>query len=118
MIQALLLLLVCQLAGEVTSRALHLPLPGPVLGMLILLLLMIAVRRVTEMMRPVASFILSNMSLLFVPAGVGVVAYLGPLRDNALPLAAALVGSTVASIAVGAWVFTWVARATGNRGAK
>ncbi|WP_136685174.1 CidA/LrgA family protein [Falsirhodobacter xinxiangensis] len=114
MIHALLLLLACQLVGEVTSRALGLPLPGPVLGMLLMLGILVTVPKASALMRPVAGFILANLSLLFVPAGVGVVAYLGVLRQDGLAILLAVALSTVAAIVVGALAFTAVARMTGN----
>jgi putative effector of murein hydrolase LrgA (UPF0299 family) len=76
MIPALSLILACQLSGEILSRALMLPLPGPVLGMIFLLVLMSVSEKIREVIRPAALFILQHLSLLFVPAGVGVVAHL------------------------------------------
>ena len=68
-------------------------------------------------MRPVARVILANLSLLFVPAGVGIVWHLDLLQSEGVPLAFALVGSTVAAIAVGALTFRALARAMGDRDA-
>lgn len=115
MIHALLLLLTCQLAGEAASRAGQLPLPGPVLGMLFMLAILLVSQRAMALMRPVTAVILANLSLLFVPAGVGIVAYLGVLRDDGLAIVLALAVSTVAAIVVGALAFVAVARITGNR---
>lgn len=115
MIPALSLILACQLAGEILSRALQLPLPGPVLGMIFLLLLMSVSGKVQAVVRPVAQFILQHLSLLFVPAGVGIVAHLSDLREHGLGLAVALVVSTMLAIVVGAAVFVTVAKLTGSR---
>ncbi|KEO54147.1 CidA/LrgA family protein [Thioclava pacifica] len=114
MIPALSLILACQLAGEIISRALMLPLPGPVLGMIFLLVLMSVSHTIKEVVRPVAQFILQHLSLLFVPAGVGIVAHLDALREHGLGLAAALIGSTMLAIVVGAAVFVAVAKLTGS----
>ena len=54
--------------------------------------------------------ILSHLSLLFIPAGVGVVQRLDVIAGNALPIALALIVSTLLSLAVTAWVFSVVAR--------
>ena len=54
--------------------------------------------------------ILSHLSLLFIPAGVGVMQRLDVLASNALAIAVALIVSTVLSLAVTAWVFSFVAR--------
>ncbi|OOY29976.1 CidA/LrgA family protein [Thioclava sp. F36-6] len=112
MIPALSLILACQLAGEILSRALQLPLPGPVLGMIFLLLLMSVSGKVQQIVRPTAQFVLQHLSLLFVPAGVGIVAHLGALREHGLGLAVALVISTMLAIVVGAAAFVAVAKLT------
>ena len=112
MIHALALILSCQLAGEAVARGLGLPVPGPVLGMAALFALMLASSRVAAAVRPVGDGILRHLSLLFVPAGVGVVGHLRLLGENALAIGVALVGSTVLAIAVGALVFRLVARLT------
>lgn len=107
-------LLVFQLAGEVVSRLLLPALPGPVLGMVLLLATMVAVPGLAEAIRPTANTILAHLSLLFVPAGVGVVGYLDLIAAHGLALVTALVGSTVLAIAVGALVFVGVAKLMGQ----
>lgn len=115
MLAALTIILTCQLAGEVAARALGLALPGPVIGLVMLLAGLSASRKLAAIVRPTAEGLLRNLSLLFVPAGVGVVAHLGTLREAWLAIALALIVSTILSIAVGALVFQGVARALGNR---
>ena len=115
MIPALLALFITQLLGEVLSRTLSLPLPGPVLGMLILLTGFALMPRLVEIVRPLAQGILGNLSLLFVPAGGGVVGHLDILGHYGLPLILALVISTVLSIAIGALTFVGVARLIGSQ---
>jgi holin-like protein len=115
MIHALLAILTCQLLGEAASHALALPLPGPVIGMILMGLALHYLPPVAEMVRPVAQTILGHMSLLFVPAGVGVVGHFAKFGDQGAAIAAAIIGSTVAAIAIGALTFAAVARATGNR---
>jgi putative effector of murein hydrolase LrgA (UPF0299 family) len=113
MILPLAILLSCQLAGEVFARGLGLPVPGPVVGMALLFAGLVAVPPLGAMLRPVATGLLAHLSLLFVPAGVGVVGHLDRLGAHALGLGAALVGSTVLAIVAGAVVFRLVARMTG-----
>ncbi|MGV8986542.1 MAG: CidA/LrgA family protein [Cypionkella sp.] len=115
MIAALLPLLLCQLVGEAISRALHLPLPGPVLGLILLLVGFVLWPPLIEMVRPLTRGFLGHLSLLFVPAGVGVVGHLDELARSGLPLLVALVVSTVLAIAVGALTFAAVARLTGSK---
>lgn len=114
MIAALALILVLQLAGEALSHVLHLALPGPVIGMAGLFALLTVSPRVGAVVRPVAQGLLGNLSLLFVPAGVGVVGHLDLLAAEGPALLAALVGSTVLAIAVGALAFRAVARWMGE----
>lgn len=113
MIWALFVLLAAQLAGEVIARSLGLLVPGPVLGLLLLLAALLLIPRLAETMRSTASTLLSHLSLLFVPAGVGVVAHLDVLGANTGPLLAALILSTLLAIVAGALVFVGVARLMG-----
>lgn len=114
MIPALLTLFVPQLIGETLSRALWLPLPGPVVGMLLLLAGFALFPRLVAVVRPLAQGVLGHMSLLFVPAGTGVVGHLDKLTAQGPAVFVVLLVSTVAAIAAGALAFTWVARALGT----
>jgi putative effector of murein hydrolase LrgA (UPF0299 family) len=115
MVLPLLAILVCQLIGESVTRALGWPLPGPVLGMLLLVTGFALFPGLLGMVRPVAQGILAHLTLLFVPAGVGVVAHLDTLGGQVLPVLLALAASTVLAIAAGALAFALVARWTGSR---
>ena len=96
-------LLLLQSIGEVISRGLHLPLPGPVVGMLLLLF---ALRwpLVHDSVRAVAEFLLQHLSLLFVPVGVGVMTHLDVLGRFGARIAIVIVLSTWISLAVTALV--------------
>jgi len=108
----LTLLLTCQLAGEVLVRAAALPLPGPVLGMLFLFFIL-AVRRASwSALDSTADTLLRNLSLLFVPAAVGVIQHVSTLGTYWLALSAALVASTALTLMVTAITFRIVARLT------
>ena len=104
MLGAITLLLVYQLAGEVIALAFRLPIPGPVIGMLLLFLSLLARGSVSDDMRNTANSLLAHLSLLFVPAGTGIMVHLARVADEWLPIAAALIGSTVLTIAVTALV--------------
>jgi putative effector of murein hydrolase LrgA (UPF0299 family) len=71
MLQTLGLLLGCQLLGEMTVRGFGLAMPGPVLGLTLLVLILTAMPILAERLRPTTTVILANLSFLFVPAGVG-----------------------------------------------
>jgi holin-like protein len=118
MVAALLALLVCQVAGELMARVLHLPVPGPVIGTVLLLLVLLVRGRVPDMLRDVARGLLTHLSLLFVPAGVGIIQHFGRIREEWLGIAAAVFGSTVLTIVVAAIVFRVVSRLTGADGAE
>ncbi|SEB38532.1 CidA/LrgA family protein [Rhodobacter sp. 24-YEA-8] len=115
---AILAILACQLTGEVISQASHLPIPGPVLGMALMLSGLITSERLRDVIRPMAGTILGNLLLLFVPAGVGAMLQLGSLGGNTLPLLLAIVISALAAIAVAALTFVLVARLTGDVSGK
>ena len=93
MIESLTFLLLAQLAGEILARAAGLPVPGPVIG-LIILAVILAWRGIPPALHETALGLLRNLSLLFVPAGVGVIRQAGVLADNWLALSLALLVST------------------------
>ena len=111
-------LLVYQLIGEVISKGLGLPLPGPVVGMGLLFLTLVIRGDLPDGLKDTASGILKHLSLLFVPAGVGVMMHLHLLEDEWQGITAALVVSTVATIAVTALVMVGLAKLTGKTDAK
>lgn len=115
MLHALIAILILQLIGETLSRALGLPVPGPVLGLVLMVGLLVASRRFADLVRPTAQGLLSHLSLLFVPAGVGVVGHFATLGDQTAAILLAVLGSTVLAITVGALVFAAVARITGSQ---
>ena len=100
MLPFLTLLLLCQLAGEVVARLAGLPVPGPVVGLVLLFAVLVVRGRPAPTLEEGADRLLGHLSLLFVPAGVGVVQYLGTLADQWVAVTVALVGSALAGIAV------------------
>jgi holin-like protein len=111
-------LLLCQLAGEVLAKALAVPIPGPVFGMLLLFALMLVHGPLVQIVKPAANGLLANLSLLFVPAGTGVVQHLDLLGTSGLRIVVVLVVSTVASLAVTALTFAWAAKLLGVDGTQ
>ncbi len=116
MLQALTLILLCQLIGEVTVLATGLPVPGPVLGMLLLLLWLFARGGVSEEVGRTADTLLANLSLLFVPAGVGVLVHWERVRGQWVAIAAALILGTLIALAVTALTMAGVQWLMGRRG--
>ena len=114
MLAYITLLLGCQLAGEILVRLSGLPVPGPVVGMVILFIGLVIRGRVPVEMEKVTGTLLRYLSLLFVPAGVGVVVHLKRLSDAMLPVAGAVIVGTLVTIAVTGLVMQWMVR-RGNR---
>lgn len=112
MIAALATLLVFQLLGEALVRTLGLPVPGPVLGLALLLPLLAWRPAVLAMVRPTAQTLLQHLSLLFVPAGVGVMLHLNRIEEEALAIGVALVLSTWVGLVVAALTLQWLMRLT------
>ncbi len=98
-------LLACQLAGESLVRLLGLPLPGPVIGLLLLFVLL-QWPPLRGVVGAAAEVLLAHLSLLFVPVGVGVVAHLDVVAAHGLGIVAALVLSTWVGLAVTAGVLS------------
>jgi len=109
-----LLLVACNLAGGFIATALHLPVPGTVIGILILLVGLAAYGRVPQPIRRMAEFLLHHLNLFYIPAGVGVMAYAALVRQDLLPIVAALIGGTCLALVAGALAFHWTAKLTGN----
>ena len=110
MIYALTLLFFCQLAGEVLVRAIGSAFPGPVLGMGLLFAILLVRGRSAPSLDAAADALLQNLSLLFVPAAVGVVQQAGFIAANWLAISAALVVSTLLTLVVTVYTFRIVAR--------
>jgi holin-like protein len=93
MIASLSLILLCQLGGEVFVRGLGVPMPGPVVGLLLLLVLLLA-----------------HLSLLFVPAGVGVVQKLDLIAEHGIAIIVVLAISVVVTLLVTVATFLLASR--------
>jgi holin-like protein len=109
MIASLSLILLCQLAGEAFVRGLGLPIPGPVIGLMILLALLLVRDRFAQLARgplqgdgveSASRGLLANLSLLFVPAGVGVVQKLDLIVDHGIAFLGVLVISVLITLLV------------------
>ena len=117
MIRAVAILLICQLVGETLARGLGLPVPGPVLGMALLLAGCLVLPGLAAQVMPTAQGILAHLSLLFVPAGVGVISHLDVLGGSGPQLLLVLVASTALALIAGVLTFVLVARLSGDEGA-
>lgn len=100
MIAAITQLLLFQLAGEVIAHSFKLPVPGPVLGMLLLFLALMLRGGPGKELQTTSQTLLQHLSLLFVPAGAGIMLHLHRVADEWLPLVLSLIISTLATLIV------------------
>jgi putative effector of murein hydrolase LrgA (UPF0299 family) len=119
MIASLSLILLCQLAGEVFVRGLALPMPGPVIGLMLLLVLLVARDRFAVLARgplqgdgveSASRGLLANLSLLFVPAGVGVVQKLDLVAEHGIAFLGVLAVSVLVTLLVTVATFLLASR--------
>jgi holin-like protein len=114
MLAYLTLIFGCQLIGELIALATGWPIPGPVIGMALLFAGLLAKGNVPADLGGVADGLISNLSLLFVPAGVGVMQHARLIGTELLPISVALVASTVLAIAVTGGVMAWLGSDAGR----
>lgn len=101
MLGSLTLILVCQLIGEVITTLAKLPIPGPVIGMVILFCVLAACpQKMPRELEVVGGFLLRFLALLFVPAGVGIITNLDMLSKFWAPITGVIIIGTVVTIAV------------------
>ncbi|MGE5491097.1 MAG: CidA/LrgA family protein [Actinomycetota bacterium] len=104
MIAAITQLLLFQLTGEVIAHGFGLPIPGPVIGMALFFIYLVLRQGPSTETQHTAQGLLQHLSLLFVPAGTGVMLHLHRLQDEWLPILVSLLVSTTATLAVTALV--------------
>ena len=107
---AIFLLIALQLVGEVIVTVTGLPIPGAVIGLVLLYIILSVRGGASEEMTRTTGFLLDNLALLFVPAGVGVIAYLPLIASRWGMIAAALLVSVTVTIALTALTMSWLAR--------
>lgn len=103
-------LLAYQLVGEVSVRLLGLPIPGPVLGMLMLFITLLIRGYTPESLSTALRALLSHFSLLFVPAGVGMMVHFDRIASEWLPITLALFFSTIITMVATAGIMHFTSR--------
>jgi holin-like protein len=96
----LTILLLCQLVGEILSKALQLPIPGPVIGMVLLFVGLVFLKKIPSSLTFSSDALLKNLALLFVPAGVGVMLHFQQLKEEWFIIFISIGVSTVITIAI------------------
>ncbi len=112
MIDGLVQILIWQGLGELVSDFLLPNIPGPVIGLLLLLFFLIFKGEVNQPLGMVADTFRQHLGLLFVPASVGVILFLPELKANALAVTTALVVSVILAIGVTGLVLKFFLRFT------
>lgn len=110
MIGYLTVILLCQLIGEGLAGALALPVPGPVIGMLLLFCGLMLKGGLPDGLAQVSDGLLKSLSLLFVPAGTGVMLHLGVLGEALVPLGLGLIVSSTVALVVTSLLMKWLLR--------
>ena len=113
MLLSIALFLALQLLGEAISYALGLPIPGPVLGMLFLLIALFVNDTLIEKVRLTASVLLAHLALLFVPAGVGIIRHIERIQSEWIAIAMILIAGTAITMIVTALTVQWTAKLLG-----
>ena len=104
MIRGFAILLLLQFIGTLLSTWMSLPIPGNVLGMVLLLVALLLGWVKVEWLEAATDLLLSNMALFFVPAGVGVMVYADLIGREWLPICVGMILSTFIVMAVTGWV--------------
>ena len=111
----LTLLLIYQLIGEVLVLMLDLPIPGPVIGMLLLLVSLLGYGGLLDKVSDGADALLGHLSLLFVPAGVGVMVHFHLLAEQGISIIITLLVSTLLTLSLTALLLQWLRRGSADR---
>ncbi|MES1989341.1 MAG: CidA/LrgA family protein [Pseudomonadota bacterium] len=102
-------LVLCLELGNLMVWGLGLPVPGTVIGILILLLGLAALRHVPDTLNDVSLWLLGHLNLLYVPAGVGVMGYVALVAQDFWPIVVTLFLSTFLATLASALAFRWAA---------
>ena len=98
LIHALTILLFYQLVGEILVRYFALSIPGPVLGMVLLFVTLLVRNKVDPALEKTAAGLLGHLSLLFIPAGVGIMVHFDRIADEWIAIGVALISSTIITL--------------------
>ena len=109
-INGITILLIYQLVGEISVRLLGIPVPGPVLGMVMLFITLLLRGKAGESLDTASTALLSHLSLLFVPAGVGMMVHFEHIASEWLSISIALLLSTLVTMAATAGIMLGVSR--------
>jgi len=109
MLKWMVVVLGLQFVGELSASLLGIPIPGPVIGMILLFLLLLKLGGLPKDLNRLADGLLSNLYLYFIPATVGVTTHIALISDQWLPIVTAVVVSSVIAMIVAGWIMQGLA---------
>lgn len=104
------------LLGELISSVLSLPIPGNILGMIILLALLCTKIIKLEQIETVSNFLLDHLAFFFIPAGVGLMSSVGIIKDTWLKLIIVCILTTIIIIGVTGTIVQLIKKRSKNIG--
>ena len=111
MLRSLFIIFFYQLLGEAIQTIFEINIPGPVIGLLLLLLSFIFFskklnqsKKIIKEISVTSNQIINYLSLLFVPIGVGVVMHINYLGDNLFKIFSIIIIGTLATLVFTAFV--------------
>ncbi|MGI4848088.1 MAG: CidA/LrgA family protein [Janthinobacterium lividum] len=104
MLATFAILLIFQCIGEGIIFITHLPVPGPVIGMLLLFGALLVFPGLLDIIEATGTELLRHLSLLFIPAGVGIVVSASSISGQWPAIVISVICSTVLTLAVTALV--------------
>ena len=104
------------LLGEFISSILSLPIPGNILGMIILLVLLCTKIIKLEQIETISNFLLDHLAFFFIPAGVGLMSSVGIIKDTWLKLIIVCVSTTIIIIAITGLIVQFITKKSKNIG--
>ncbi|MBK5239943.1 CidA/LrgA family protein [Clostridium sp.] len=116
LLRELLIILVIYFVGEILTEFFNLPVPGNIMGMILLVILLCTNVVKLEMVDTVANFLLDHLAFFFIPAGVGILTSLVVIKDSFIRLLIVCFISTIVTIAVTALIVEFMTKE--KKGAK
>ena len=111
--QFLIILIIC-ITGEVLNKVVHVPLPGSIIGMILLFICLLTGIIKLKMIEEISKFLLDHLAFFFIPAGVGLMAYVGILKENLVPILVICGATTFLVMIVTGWTVQLIKRRKGQ----
>ena len=113
MLESIFIIFMFQLIGEATQKYFALPVPGPVIGLVLMLVCLLLTRRTgvplvadcTNRLVTTSQQLLGYLSLLFVPIGVGVIMHLQLLEAQLARIIGVIMIGTILTMVFTAFIF-------------